>query len=285
MAVQLIKNASDFQKELNSSPDKLVVAYFTAAWCGPCKMISPFYNQLATRYSEVKFLKIDVDELKEVSSACGVTAMPTFQFYKNGNKVTEMKGANPKQLEAYVQQQSGQQAASGSATAKKNYGIPGHNDLTSYITGNQVDALNQQTENNVKNILQENDSYLESDVDEQLIVNIPFNQPVKIHSLKIKVPNTANAPKTIKLYTNRQALGFDDADSTSETQTIELSPKDFEEDAVVNLRFVKYQNVTHITLFVVDNQEEEETTMIQQLIFIGTPVEATNMNDLNKEEQ
>lgn len=51
---------------------------------------------------------------------------PTFQFYKNGNKVTEMKGANPKQLEAYVQQQSGQQAASGSATAKKNYGIPGH---------------------------------------------------------------------------------------------------------------------------------------------------------------
>lgn len=163
--------------------------------------------------------------------------------------------------------------------------------MTSYITGNQVDALNQQTENNVKNILQENDSYLESDVDEQLIVSIPFNQrkerkekktmhlitffllAVKIHSLKIKVPNTANAPKTIKLYTNRQALGFDDADSTSETQTIELSPKDFEEDAVVNLRFVKYQNVTHITLFVVDNQEEEETTMIQQLIFIGTPVE------------
>ncbi|KAG1265636.1 hypothetical protein G6F65_014162 [Rhizopus arrhizus] len=157
-------------------------------------------------------------------------------------------------------------------------------DLTAHITGNQVDALNQQTENNVKNIFKEDDSYLESDVDEQLIISVPFNQPVKVHSLKFKVPNTANAPKTIKLYTNRQALGFDDAESISETQTIELSPKDFEEDAIVNLRFVKFQNVTHITLFVVDNQEDEETTQIQQLIFIGTPVEATNMNDLSKEE-
>lgn len=48
--------------------------------------------------------------------------------------------------------------------------------MTSHITGNQVDALNQQTENNVKNIFKEDDSYLESDVDEQLIISVPFNQ-------------------------------------------------------------------------------------------------------------
>jgi hypothetical protein len=48
--------------------------------------------------------------------------------------------------------------------------------LTAHITGNQVDALNQQTENNVKNIFKEDDSYLESDVDEQLIISVPFNQ-------------------------------------------------------------------------------------------------------------
>jgi hypothetical protein len=64
-------------------------------------------------------------------------------------------------------------------------------------------------------------------------------------------------------------LGFDDADSIKETQTIELTPENFDEDAVVNLRFVKYQNITHVMLFVVDNQEDEETTQIQQLIFIG----------------
>lgn len=48
--------------------------------------------------------------------------------------------------------------------------------MTAHITGNQVDALNQQTENNVKNIFKEDDSYLESDVDEQLIISVPFNQ-------------------------------------------------------------------------------------------------------------
>lgn len=56
----------------------------------------------------------------------------------------------------------------------------------------------------------------------------------------------AQAPKTVKIYANRQVLGFDDADSVKETQTIELTPENFEENAVVNLRFVKYQNITHL---------------------------------------
>ena len=58
----------------------------------------------------------------------------------------------------------------------------------------------------------------------------------------------AQAPKTIKIYTNRQTLGFDDADSVKETQTIELEPKDFEEDAVINLRFVKFQNISSLVV-------------------------------------
>ncbi|KAF1799864.1 PITH domain-containing protein [Mucor lusitanicus] len=283
-AIQQISNASDFQKLLTTT-DKLVVVDFFATWCQPCKMISPFYAQLSTKYPQVVFAKVDVDQVKEVAAACKVTSMPTFQFYKNGSKVVEMKGANPQQLEHYVKQHSGDAAASSSGSAKKSVGVPGFVDLTEFITPNQMDALNQQEEHNVKNIFKDDDSFLQSDVDEQLIISVPFNQPVKLHSLKFKVPNIANAPKTVKIFTNRSVLGFDDVDSVKETQTLELTPENFEEDAVVNLRFVKYQNITHIMLFIEDNQEDEDTTQIQQLVFIGCPVEATNMSDFNKEQQ
>jgi hypothetical protein len=88
-----------------------------------------------------------------------------------------MKGANPQQLEHYVKQHSGEGAAtSSSGTAKKSCGVPGYVDLTEYITPNQMDALNQQDVNNVKNIFKDDDTILESDTDEQLIISVPFNQ-------------------------------------------------------------------------------------------------------------
>ncbi|OBZ91875.1 Thioredoxin-like protein 1 [Choanephora cucurbitarum] len=283
-SIQQVQSVSDFQKLL--ATDKLVVVDFYATWCGPCKMIAPFYAQLSTKYKQVVFAKVDVDQLKEVASACKVTSMPTFQFYKNGNKVAEMKGANPQQLEHYVKQHAGDNnSGSSGSSSKKSFGIPGCVDLTEYITPNQMDALNQQEKNNVKNIFKNDESYLESDVDEQLIISVPFNQPVKLHSIQFKVPSVAHAPKTLKIYANRTVLGFDDTDSVKETQIIELRPEDFEQDAIVPLKFVKYQNITHLILFIEDNQEEEETTKIQQLTFIGAPVEATNMSDFNKEQQ
>ncbi len=58
-------------------------------------------------------------------------------------------------------------------------------DINEFITLNQVDCLNQQENHGVRNIFNRNDTYLESDVDEQLLISIPFNQSVKIHSLKI----------------------------------------------------------------------------------------------------
>jgi hypothetical protein len=90
-----------------------------------------------------------------------------------------MKGANPQQLEHYVKQHSAEGGASGSGSdsaAKKSIGVPGYVDLTEFITPNQMDALNQQEQNNVKNIFKDDETFLESDVDEQLIISVPFNQ-------------------------------------------------------------------------------------------------------------
>lgn len=78
--------------------DSLAVIDFYATWCGPCKVISPKFVAFATEFPAVKFGKVDVDEASDVSEECSISAMPTFQFYKNGVKVEEVKGASESKL-------------------------------------------------------------------------------------------------------------------------------------------------------------------------------------------
>ena len=81
----------------------MVVIDFTASWCGPCQMIAPKYEAMAAKFPEVSFYKVDVDDQDDVAHACGISAMPTFQFYKGGKKVDEMKGADVAKLLSLVQ--------------------------------------------------------------------------------------------------------------------------------------------------------------------------------------
>lgn len=65
-------------------------------------MISPLYEELSSKFTSVLFLKVDVDERDDVASACEVQSMPTFQVYKNGQKVDEMVGASSTKLQEIV---------------------------------------------------------------------------------------------------------------------------------------------------------------------------------------
>ncbi|KAM9262970.1 thioredoxin isoform 2-T2 [Morus bassanus] len=80
--VKSVGNLSEFEAELKSAGEKLIVVDFSATWCGPCKMIKPFFHDVATH--------------------CDVKCMPTFQFYKNGKKVQEFSGANKEKLEETI---------------------------------------------------------------------------------------------------------------------------------------------------------------------------------------
>lgn len=76
------------------------VVYFTATWCGPCRKISPVFEELASSAEASKtFLKVDVDDQPDIAAAAQVTAMPTFVFYKGGKKVDTMVGADVNKLQ------------------------------------------------------------------------------------------------------------------------------------------------------------------------------------------
>lgn len=70
--------------------------------CGPCKFIGPVFEKMSDEIDSVEFAKVDVDEAEDVAGVCGISAMPTFQFYRNGQKVDELLGADAKQLEAKI---------------------------------------------------------------------------------------------------------------------------------------------------------------------------------------
>ncbi|XP_033213505.1 thioredoxin-like protein 1 isoform X1 [Belonocnema kinseyi] len=276
-AVRVINDDSHFHGEMSSAGTKLVVVDFTATWCGPCQRIAPVFEQLSTKYPNAIFLKVDVDKCAETAAGQGVSAMPTFIFYRNRTKLGTCQGADPNGLEAKIQQFYGSGDADDSEGS-----IAGHMDLSTFITKAQCECLNESDEHSFVQSLTPDGGYLESDCDDQLIISITFNQAVKVHSLKFKAP-ADKGPKNIKLFINQpRTIDFDMAGSNTSIQDITVSSKDLDEGNPIPLRYVKFQNVQNLQIFVKDNQSDAETTRIDHLTIIGSPISTTNMGEFKR---
>jgi thioredoxin 1 len=87
---------ASFQREVLGSAQPVVVD-FTAAWCGPCKMLEPVVKELAEQWAgKVKVFKLDVDEASDIAMHYGVMGVPTLILFVNGQPAQRLSGYQPK---------------------------------------------------------------------------------------------------------------------------------------------------------------------------------------------
>ena len=100
MLVHIDKN--NWKEEVLQADVPVIVDFF-ATWCGPCKMLSPIVEQVEKEHPEVKFLKVDVDELGALAAKYNVYSIPTLILFQDGAKVAEQVGFLPKPgLEKFI---------------------------------------------------------------------------------------------------------------------------------------------------------------------------------------
>ncbi|ONI09381.1 hypothetical protein PRUPE_5G235200 [Prunus persica] len=104
-----IHSAKELETKLNAASRtlRLAILYFTATWCGPCRFISPLYTTLAGQYPKAVFLKVDIDEARDVAANWNISSVPAFFFVRNGKEVDKMVGADKTALEGKIAQHAG----------------------------------------------------------------------------------------------------------------------------------------------------------------------------------
>ena len=81
-----VLNESEFKTEIIDEKATAVVDFF-APWCGPCRMMVPIIDKLAEQYSDIKIVKVNVDEAPKVAEIYKISVIPSILFFKNGEAV------------------------------------------------------------------------------------------------------------------------------------------------------------------------------------------------------
>ncbi len=92
---QKVDQAS-WDEQVGKAPG-LVMVDFWAVWCGPCQMVAPIVDELASEYGDkLRVLKLNTDENPEIAGRFQIMSIPTILFFRNGQPVERLVGARPK---------------------------------------------------------------------------------------------------------------------------------------------------------------------------------------------
>jgi thioredoxin 1 len=93
---------ANFRELLGSGP---AIVDFWAAWCGPCRMIAPVIDELASERTDIRFGKLNVDQNPRTAEAYGARSIPLLVFFRDGVERGRIVGVRPKgQIEAAIRQ-------------------------------------------------------------------------------------------------------------------------------------------------------------------------------------
>ncbi|KAF2405353.1 DUF1000-domain-containing protein [Trichodelitschia bisporula] len=302
---------------------KAVIVDFYATWCQPCHAIAPVYEQFSSRYSRANvltFAKVDTDKLPDITRNHEVTAMPTFIYFENGQEHTRIRGGDVSKLKDLVARFQTLAAGGDPSVSSSSSGMwfgaslpRGKTDVTSVLELRGLDLMNADSDFGPARVLfsdakpsalnagkgkgkaegatEQGKDWVESDTDDQLMLYLPFQSTVKVHTIHItSLPGTDDdapmRPGKIHFYVNKsQTLGFEEAEDTPPTQAVELSEKDWDSEtgtAKIELRFVKFQNVFSLVIFVVNGDGDGERVRIDRLRILGETGEKRDLGKLEK---
>ena len=105
-AITVLHDISEFKEIISNEQtgNNLYIIDFHAKWCKPCKKISPDFEKLSVKYTDVMFLKCDVDESDELSALFDINSLPTFVYGYSKNIIDKFEGANIKVVERKLQE-------------------------------------------------------------------------------------------------------------------------------------------------------------------------------------
>ncbi|RFU74771.1 thioredoxin [Trichoderma arundinaceum] len=304
--IVMVPQKNLLESSLTPSP---ILVY--ADWCAPCKQIAPVYASLSEQISRpglLTFAKVDNDKNQDIVQEYSVSVLPTFLLFRSGKVIHKVQGANPTELKAVIEKLASELESlaegSGSGGEWKGAEIPrGYSDITDEVEPKGCELLNADDDAGPVKVLFQNSKpsalspgapaakdWVQSGSDDQLLLFIPFQSTIKLHTLQItsfppEGDSDVSRPGVIHLFINRTSnMDFGEAEDAEPTQAVTLEPKDWNSDgtASISLRFVKFQKTTTLTIFVQKGDGEAETVRIDRIKLIGEAGTKRDMGKLQK---